>query len=144
MTGKRRFSVSVDGELVAPLDRMVEEEGYQNRSQAISAMISERLVRYRELHGSGAVAGTITLVFDHHKRGLQARMTGIQHEFLHEIVTAVHLHLTHDQCMEVLLVKGRSARLHQLARRLTTLKGVAHGALSVTSAADEAGTHHES
>jgi len=135
MSGKRRFSVCVDGELVERLDRMVVEEGYDNRSQAISAMVSERLARHSETHGGGAVAGTITLVFDHHKRGLQARMTSVQHEFLEEIVTAVHLHLTHDLCMEVLLVKGSSERLYKLARQLTTLKGVAHGGLSVTSAA---------
>ena len=135
MSGKRRFSVSVDDDLVGQLDRMVAEEGYENRSQAISAMISERLVKHQEKQSAGELAGTITLVFDHHKRGLQARMTSIQHDFLHEIVTAVHLHLTHDLCMEVLLVKGTAERLRQLSRALTTIKGVAHGELSVTSAA---------
>jgi len=136
MAGKQRFSVSVDEDLVAPLDRMILEEGYANRSQAISAMISERLVRFRENRADGLLAGTITLVFDHHKRGLQTRMTAIQHEFLHEIVTAMHLHLTHDLCMEVLLVKGEGGRLRELARQLTTLKGISHGELSVTSATE--------
>jgi len=136
MASKQRFSVSVDEELVGPLDRMLVEEGYANRSQAISVMISERLVRFRENQTKGMLAGTITLVFDHHKRGLQARMTAIQHDFLHEIVTAMHLHLTHDLCMEVLLVKGKGGRLRELARQLTTLKGISHGELSVTSAAE--------
>jgi CopG family nickel-responsive transcriptional regulator len=135
MAGKRRFSICVDEDLVEQLDRMIAEEGYGNRSQTISAMISERLVRHREKLGDGTVAGTITLIFDHHKRGLQARMTGIQHAFLKEIVTSVHLHLTHHLCMEVLLVKGPAARLRQLARKLTTLKGVAHGALSISGTA---------
>ena len=136
MSGKRRFSICVDDELVDQLDQMIVDEGYGNRSQAVSTMIRERLVKHRAKLGDGPVAGTITLIFDHHRRGLQARLTGIQHKFLHEITSSVHLHLTHSLCMEVLLVKGEARRLEQLARTLTTLKGVAHGDLSVTGMAD--------
>lgn len=135
MPGKRRFSISVDDDLVAPLDRMVRREGYGNRSRAVSAMIRERLVEHRARLGDGPVAGTITLIFDHHKPGLQARLTRIQHDFLEEITSSVHLHLTHSLCMEVLLVRGEARRLERLARSLTTLKGVAHGELSVAGMA---------
>jgi CopG family nickel-responsive transcriptional regulator len=135
MSEKRRFSICVDRELVDQLDQMIADDGYANRSQAVSAIIREQLVKHRAKMGDGAVAGTITLIFDHHKRGLQARLTEIQHQFLHEITSSVHLHLTHSLCMEVLLVKGEARRLEQLARRLTTLKGVAHGDLSVTAMA---------
>ncbi len=135
MPGKRRFSICVDAGLVEQLDRMIVDEGYGNRSQAVSAMIRGRLVKHRAKRNKGSVAGTITLIFDHHKRGLQARLTAIQHEFLHEITTSVHLHLSHALCMEVLLVKGEARRLEELARNLTTLKGVAHGGLSVAGVA---------
>jgi CopG family nickel-responsive transcriptional regulator len=134
MSSKRRFSVCVDSELVEKLDRMVEDEGYANRSQAVSAMIGDRILKHHEKQATRIVTGTITLVFDHHKRGLQAKMTDIQHGYQKNIIAQVHLHLTRHLCMEVLLVKGKNADLRTLARELTTLKGVTHGELSVTAA----------
>lgn len=136
MQSKKRFSVCLDGPLLEELDVMVAAEGYKSRSQAMSAMINEQLVRHKAGFSSESLAGTITLVFDHHKHGLQARLTNIQHGYLEQIVASMHLHLTNHLCMEVLLVNGKAAQLRELTCKLTTIKGVVHGELSVTSATD--------
>lgn len=128
-----RISISLRGTLSDELDHMVEKRGYASRSDAISKMISEQLVQHQQQLGRQVMAGTITLIYDHEKVGLQSRLMKIQHNFLKEIISSQHVHLEQHHSLEVLLVQGPGFRLKRIADELITCKGVKHGYLNVTS-----------
>ncbi len=104
-----RFSVSLDKKLLRELDRMCREKGYNNRSLAIADMVRAHLVEHRQELGNSEIAGTVTLVYDHHKHHLQGLLTDLQHEHRDVTISALHCHLDHDNCLEVLAVRGKPA-----------------------------------
>jgi len=128
-----RFSVSLAPTLLEQLDEMAAEKGYDNRSQAIADMIRSQLVEHRQRTDSGEIAGTITLVYDHHKPHLQATLTDIQHDHHDSILSTVHVHLDHHNCLEVLIVRGKASVVQKIADALIAAKGVKHGKLTVTT-----------
>jgi CopG family nickel-responsive transcriptional regulator len=128
-----RFSVSLPPQLARQLDQMVREKGYTNRSLAVADMIRAQLVEHRQKYGNQEIAGTITLVYDHHKSHVQATLTDIQHDHHEVIISTLHVHLDHDNCLEVLAVRGRADRIKRIADALIAAKGVKHGKLTVTS-----------
>ncbi len=129
----RRFSLSMPEDLVEQLDALTEAKGYANRSQAVSDIVRARLVDEFARETRREIAGTITMVFDHHKRNLQAVLTDIQHDYQDLIISNLHVHLDHHNCMEVLAVRGPARDIRELADRLATVKGVKHSRLSVTT-----------
>jgi len=135
--GVARFSVSVPGELARQLDRMCREKGYDNRSLAVADMIRAQLVEHRQNLGEHEIAGTITLVYDHHKSHVQATLTDIQHDHHQLIVATLHVHLDHHNCMEVLVVRGKASLIKRIADELIAAKGVKHGRLTVTSTGED-------
>jgi CopG family transcriptional regulator, nickel-responsive regulator len=128
-----RFSVSLARGLARELDQMTTEKGYDNRSLAIADMIRAHLVEHRQQMGDGEIAGSITLVYDHHRHHLQDLLTDLQHEHREVIISSLHCHLDHDNCLEVLAVRGRSAAIKKLADEMIAAKGVKHGKLTITS-----------
>jgi CopG family nickel-responsive transcriptional regulator len=90
-------------------------------------------VEHRQKFGTAEIAGTITLVYDHHKQHVQAALTDIQHDHHEVIVSTLHVHLDHDNCLEVLVVRGKADIIKKIADELTTAKGVKHGKLTVTT-----------
>ncbi len=128
-----RFSVSLPGKLLEQLDDMTGEKGYDNRSLAIADMIRAHLVEHRQNTGNEEIAGTITLVYDHHKQHVQAALTDIQHDHHEVIISTVHVHLDHHNCLEVLVVRGKAVLVKKIADELIAAKGVKHGKLTVTS-----------
>lgn len=131
--GVDRFSVSLPPNLLRQFDQMARDKGYDNRSLAIADMIRDRLVEHRQKFGAEEIAGTITLVYDHHKQHVQETLTDIQHDHHEIIISAVHVHLDHHNCLEVLVVRGRAERIRQIADALIAAKGVKHGKLTVTT-----------
>jgi CopG family nickel-responsive transcriptional regulator len=132
-----RFSISLPPSLLRQLDQMSAEKGYANRSLAVADMIRNQLVEHQEKTGTGDIAGTITLVYDHHKPHLQSTLTDIQHDHHDVILSTVHVHLDHHNCLEVLLVRGPGNVIRQIADSLITAKGVKHGKLTVTTTGKE-------
>ena len=129
---KTRFSISISPKLAEELDALVERCGFPSRSQAVSEIIRERLTESQAGDPHAKIVGTITLMYDHHKRNLSAALTEIQHDY-HELIRSVlHVHVAHCLCMEVLAVCGPSARVREMADRLITTKGVQHGTLAVS------------
>jgi CopG family nickel-responsive transcriptional regulator len=133
----RRFSVSMDQDLVCQLDAMTRARGYANRSQAMADMVRSQLVDHYAESDLRDIAGTITLVYDHHKRDLQARLTDIQHDHEGLIISVLHVHLDHQTCLEVLVVHGRADVVKKMADGLMAIKGVQHGKLTVTTTGTE-------
>ena len=131
--GVDRFSVSLPKALLKDLDVMVTQKGYANRSQAMADMVRGQLVEHRQQLGDVTITGTITLVYDHHKPQLQAKLTDIQHEHHDAVVSTLHVHLDHHNCLEVLVVKGKAALIRQMADDLLAAKGVKTGRLMVAT-----------
>ena len=132
-TSVTRFSVSIPPRLLSDFDRMVGDKGYDNRSTAVADMMRAQLVEHREKAGQGEIAGTITLVYDHHTQHVQESLTSIQHDHHDLIISTMHVHLDHHNCLEVLVVRGSAARIRRIADELIAARGVKHGKLTVTS-----------
>lgn len=128
-----RFSVSIPPKLMLQLDNMLQEKGYDNRSQAIADMVCDQLVEHEQKSGTGEIAGTITLVYDHHRPNVQAALTGIQHDHNDVIISTMHVHLDHHNCLEVLVVRGNARVIKKISDELIAAKGVKHGKLTVTT-----------
>ena len=128
-----RLSVSLPPELVRELDAMVEAKGYDNRSLAIADMVRDHLVEHRAQRGRSEIAGTITLVYDHHRQHVQESLTHLQHDHPGLVMAATHVHLDHDNCLEVLVVRGKAKAVKEISDQLIAVKGVKHGRLTVTT-----------
>ena len=145
MTELVRFGVAMERELLAELDALIAKKGFANRSEALRDLVRHELDKEAWRSGRPAVA-TITLIYDHHVRELTERLTEIQHDYGDRILSALHVHLDHDHCLEVIAARGPARELEQLSDKLTNTKGVTSG--SVVAAALPAakgrkrGKHH--
>ena len=126
-----RFGIAIERDLLERFDRRVAEKGYATRSEAIRDLIRADLLEHGD-DPRAQVTGTLTLVYDHHVRELSDRLTEIQHELGHHVVSALHVHLDHDHCLEVVVMRGEAALLRGAADRITAEKGVLHGRLTLT------------
>jgi CopG family transcriptional regulator, nickel-responsive regulator len=127
-----RFGVSLEDSLLDKFDRLIKKKGYATRSEALRDLIRQELVK-NEWEQDQEVAGTITFIYDHHKRGLSSQLTDLQHDHQDTIISTQHIHLDHHNCLEIVAVKGKAGEVQKLADELRSVKGVRHGALSMTS-----------
>ncbi|MBC7186644.1 MAG: nickel-responsive transcriptional regulator NikR [Calditrichaeota bacterium] len=132
-----RFGISLDSELLARFDRMIAEMGYANRSEAIRDLIRDALVQREWQEEKGDRVGTITLIYDHHLGELPERLTELQHNHADQIISTMHVHLDHDNCLEVLAVRGEARAIRAIADQLIGTKGVKHGKLVATTTGRE-------
>jgi len=128
-----RIGVAINEELLAQFDKLIEKRGYTNRSEAFRDLIRNELVKERWDSPNSEVFGTVTLVYDHHVRLLTEKLTELQHKHHSSIISATHVHLDHDNCLEVILVRGRAAAVEKLANALIATKGVKHGRFTATT-----------
>ena len=128
-----RFGISLDDELLVRFDKIVDEKSYTNRSEAIRDLIRNALIEREWEQEEGEKVGTITLIFDHHVHELTEKLTEIQHDHHDEIISAMHVHLDHDNCLEVLAVKGEGKKIRATADGLIGVRGVKHGKLVTTT-----------
>ena len=129
-----RIGVAIDSDLLQKFDELIAERGYTNRSEAFRDMIRERLIEEASESPGKQVVGTLTLVYNHHVRSLNEKLTEFQHSHLHNIVSTMHLHLDHDNCLEVLVVRGEAGAVRKIAGALISVKGVKHGRLTIAAA----------
>ena len=130
----KRFSVSLDENLLSRFDGYLDTRGYANRSEAIRDLIRKRLVEEEWERGGKEAVASLTLVYDHGKRELADRLVEAGHEHHHRVLATMHVHLDRELCLEVLALRGKPADLRGLAERLIGLKGVKHGQLVASSA----------
>jgi CopG family transcriptional regulator, nickel-responsive regulator len=134
MADLSRIGIAIDADLLAEFDHLIEERGYGSRSEAFRDMIRDALIHQAAAADDTPVVGTITLVYDHHQRLLSDRLTAAQHEFHHAMLSTLHVHLDHDNCLEVVVVRGPAGEVRRVADLLIAMKGVKHGRLTLTSA----------
>ncbi len=132
-----RIGVAIDSGLLRKFDALIAKRGYTNRSEAFRDMIRDELVEEAWESPESRVIGTVTLVYDHHVRLLNEKLTSLQHDFHHHILSTMHVHLDHDNCLEVLVVKGKASAVRKIADALLSTKGVKHGRLTITSSGAE-------
>ncbi|MCE5268133.1 MAG: nickel-responsive transcriptional regulator NikR [Planctomycetaceae bacterium] len=133
MSDIARFSVSLEDDLLAQFDRYCREQNFATRSEAIRQLLHDTLTKDAWAESKDA-AGTLTLVYDHHRPQLRDRLAKLQHDHHDLVVSALHVHLTHDVCLEVIVLRGPSARLLKMASQLRGLKGIHKGELVMANA----------
>jgi len=131
-----RFSVSVEDDLLEQFDRYCKEEQFATRSEAVRQLIRDRLTQRAWATGSHEVAGTLTLVYDHHRPQLRDHLMNLQHDNTDLIVSVLHAHLAHDLCLEVIVLRGSAERLQKIAAQLRGLKGIFKGELVMAAAGE--------
>jgi CopG family nickel-responsive transcriptional regulator len=133
-----RFGVSLERTLIEKFDRYIRERNYTNRSEALRDLIRQELIKKEWVEGDD-VAGAVTLIYDHHRKDLLNKITHIQHHFQKLIISTQHIHLDHDNCLEIVAVRGSAVEAQRLADTLKSIKGVKHSTLAMSST----GTHIE-
>jgi len=130
-----RIGVSLESDLLQKFDEIISQKGYGNRSEAIRDLIRDQLVEVR-VDQNGTVVGTLTIVYDHHRPNLTQKLVEAQHQLGGKVLSSMHVHLDHHNCLEIVVVKGRSREIRDFANAILSLRGVNHGQLVVTSAED--------
>lgn len=132
-----RIGVAIDAGLLEKFDKLISRRGYENRSEAFRDLIRDELTTETSQSPEAQVVGTVTLLYDHHVRLLNEKLTGLQHEHHRSILSTLHVHLDHDNCLEVLVVRGKAAAVRKIADSLISTKGVRHGQLTIAAAGPE-------
>ncbi len=126
-----RIGISLEAELLAQFDRLIEEKGYVNRSEAIRDLIRDTLVQreWSQANGAEERVAVATLVYDHDASSLAQKLAHIQHENHRAVVSALHVHLDAHNCLEVLVLRGRARDVVRMGEGLVSTKGVKYGKL---------------
>lgn len=120
-----RVSMSLENSLLEGFDEYVRNQGYPTRSEAIKALMRQSLSEQAWTQNQ-LVAGSITLVYDHHRQGIVKRLMDVQHDFGAVIVSTQHVHLDHHHCLEIIVVKGKASLIRELVSVFKSMKGVKH------------------
>jgi CopG family transcriptional regulator, nickel-responsive regulator len=129
-----RFGISMEDDLLHQFDHLIARKGYTNRSEAIRDIVRDKLVEESIETTTGNVFGALVFIYDHHKRELEKSLSNLQHDYFQNIISTSHVHVDHDHCMEVVLLKGSTKILKNIAEKLLSFKGVKHGRLTLTTA----------
>ena len=133
MSDLSRIGVAIEADLLDEFDRLIARRGYPSRSEAFRDLIREALIQESAASGNARVVGTVTLVYAHQVRLLSEKLTSLQHAFHHAMLSTLHVHLDRDNCLEVVVVRGKAAEVRRIADALISMKGVKHGRLTITS-----------
>ena len=129
-----RFGISMEGDLLHQFDHLIAHKGYTNRSEAVRDIVRNRLVEESVEVEHGNVFGALVFIYDHHKRELEKSLSNLQHDYFQNIISTSHVHVDHDHCLEVVLLKGKAKILKNIAEQLLSFKGVENGRLTLTTA----------
>jgi len=132
-----RFGISIDAKLLDDFDRLIEQKGYETRSEALRDLIRASLIEVKWEDDEEEMVGTVTLVYNHHVRDLSDKLTEHQHSYHHQIISALHVHLDAHNCLEVLVVRGKAREIKKIADEIIGVKGVKHGKLVMTSTGED-------
>ena len=132
-----RFGVAMPKALLGKFDSFISKRNYPNRSQVLRDLIRQVLVEEELKLKNKETVGTITLVYNHHYKEISDVLTDLQHHYCKEIISCLHVHLDKENCLEVLVLKGKSEKIKDVADRIIATKGVKHGKLICTTTGRE-------
>ena len=127
-----RFGVSIEPDLLKKFDKIIKKEGYTNRSEAIRDLVRKNLIKEENKDPNAESIGTLTMIYDHHTGNLTNKLLDLQHDHTKEILSTTHIHIDRDNCLEVLVLKGKTGKIQKLADNIKSLKGIKHGELVIT------------
>jgi CopG family transcriptional regulator, nickel-responsive regulator len=140
----RRLTISLDDDLAETFDKLMQDKGYENRSEAFRDLLRGELGKSSLGAGSKFCVGTLSYVYNHHERNLASRLTDMQHDHHDVTVSTMHAHLDHDNCIETVILRGPTREVTSFAEAVIAAKGVRHGKFNVIPVDAESGghTHH--
>jgi CopG family nickel-responsive transcriptional regulator len=127
-----RFGVSIEPDLLKKFDKTIKKKGYKNRSEAIRDIIRKNLIIETTDDPSSEAIGTLTMIYDHHGGNLTNKLLDLQHQHHKEILTTTHIHVDHNNCLEVIVLQGKTRNIKTLSDNIKSLKGIKHGELVIT------------
>lgn len=133
MSDVERFGVSMEGDLLEKFDRVIARKGYRTRSEAIRDLVRKELVEEEWEDPKGEVVGTVTLVYSHRDHRLADTLAEVQHRYHEAVVSSTHVHLDEGNCLEVVILRGKSKRVRKISDALLSTKGVKHGGRVATA-----------
>lgn len=138
-----RFTISLDERLASEFDRLIKERGYLNRSEAVRDMLRGKLdtLRLQEKQAPFCVA-SLSYVYNHHERDLSERLTELQHQHHDLVVASTHVHLDHENCLETVMLRGKTEVVRSFADALIAERGVRHGQVNLVPVDVDAGHGH--
>ena len=128
-----RFGVSIEPDLLKKFDKVIKKEGYTNRSEKIRDLIRKDLIVKQQSNPNSESVGTLTMVYDNHTGNLTDKLLNLQHDHTDEILSTTHIHIDHNNCLEVLILKGKTKNIQKLADSIKSIKGIKHGELVITT-----------
>ena len=137
MTKLIRTGVSIEQDLLAKFDRVIAKRGYKNRTEALRDLMRDSIVS-EAVDQNKPVVATLSMIYDHHRPGLPNQLTEIQHHSHGKDLAATHVHLDEANCLEVVIMKGRSGDVRRLADHMLSMRGMKHGKLVLTATASGA------
>ena len=140
----KRFGVSMEASLLGRFDAYIREHAYTNRSEAFRDLVRKALVEEEWARGRETV-GAINIIYNHHVPELSQKLNNLQHDFPGEVIASMHVHLDHDNCMEVIVARGKAVDIKKLADKMIALRGVLHGTITGSTAGStfKAGKGHK-
>lgn len=132
-SGVTRISVSLPPDVCSALDGLVQQRGFESRSQALTSMITESLIEHSAEAGDEVMTGTITLFYNQSKNNLLSRLATLKRQHIDEVIGSLQVQLEHEHIMEVILIQGPAATLQKITNAFVTCKGVKGGKLTLTS-----------
>jgi CopG family nickel-responsive transcriptional regulator len=144
MPAVERIGVSLEKDLLKEFDRLIEYRGYQSRSEAIRDLVRTELSGEKLKNPLAEAVAAICLVYDHHNTGLAQKLIGLQHSHLLKTISSMHIHLSHHDCLEVIVLRGPVGEIKRVAESIIALKGVELGKVNLMSVEEEhqQGRHH--
>jgi CopG family nickel-responsive transcriptional regulator len=124
-----RLTISLDNQLSAQFDDFIRARGYTNRSEAMRDLIREQLETARLEKGEGHCIATLSYIYNHHESGLASRITSVQHDYHDLTLSSMHVHMDHDNCLEVVILRGTTHSVKRFAELVMATRGVRHGKL---------------
>jgi CopG family nickel-responsive transcriptional regulator len=131
MKNMQRVGISVEDDLLKKFDKLIDKQGYANRSEAIRDLIRERLMRDQLEEPASSAIAAIFVVYDHHSSQLTQKLTELQHSHILKTISSMHIHIGHHDCLEVILLKGKVGEIKKMADKIIALKGVKLGKVNL-------------
>jgi len=137
MSSIERIGVSLEKELLSVFDQIIEEDGYISRSEAIRDLIRECLSRKQLLDPSAHAVAGVFLIYDHHETKLPQKLVNLQHSHLLQVIASTHVHLDHNNCLEVIILKGKVKEIEKLGNNIASLKGVKLSRINIMTTGEQ-------
>ena len=130
---QERIGISLDGDLLAGFDALIKQQGYTNRSEAVRDLIREKLVKEKLANPKTQAVAAVFVVYDHHHRQVSQKLMALQHSEFLKIISSIHVHIGHHDCLEVILIRGKVSEITKLGENIVSLKGVKLGRVNLIS-----------